>query len=225
MADNDFMVESPVNYEQKCLCVLVLDVSGSMYGAPLDQLNLGLQAFQQDIKSDTVTASRLEVSIVTFESEVKTLQDPALIDEFSMPTLNAGGSTRMVDGVREAIAKVKARKSWYKETGQPYYRPWIILITDGEPDHDQDVQGLSTEIRDLVNSKGSEFLAIAVEGADMNTLQKISHPTKPPLHLEGLKFQAFFEWLSQSMGSITNSRDGETVQMADPTGWMKGYSV
>ena len=30
MAKNDFSTESAVNYEQKCLCVLVLDVSGSM---------------------------------------------------------------------------------------------------------------------------------------------------------------------------------------------------
>ena len=30
MAKNDFSAESAENFEQKCLCVLVLDVSGSM---------------------------------------------------------------------------------------------------------------------------------------------------------------------------------------------------
>ena len=33
MAKNDFSSEVAENYEQKCLCVLVLDVSGSM-GSP-----------------------------------------------------------------------------------------------------------------------------------------------------------------------------------------------
>ena len=28
---------------------------------------------------------------------------------------------------------VEDRKAFYKNTGQPYYRPWIIFVTDGEP--------------------------------------------------------------------------------------------
>ena len=45
MAKNDFSAEAAENYEQKCLCVLVLDVSGSMSGEPIQELNKGLQDF------------------------------------------------------------------------------------------------------------------------------------------------------------------------------------
>jgi len=37
--DYDFIAESPENYEQKCLCALVLDVSASMHGQPISELN------------------------------------------------------------------------------------------------------------------------------------------------------------------------------------------
>ena len=57
-----------------------------------------------------------------------------------MPTLNAGGSTAMVNALNDAIDKGEARKQWYKSTNQAYYRPWIILMTDGEPDDDQNVK-------------------------------------------------------------------------------------
>lgn len=128
MAHNDFSAESPENYEQKCLCVLALDTSISMEGNPINELNDGLKEFYADVKKDKTTADRLEFAIVTFNSTVTTELDPSLVENFAMPTLRTSGSTKLVDGVREAIQTVEARKAWYKKTGQPFYRPWIILI-------------------------------------------------------------------------------------------------
>lgn len=85
-------IEQASNLEQKCLCVLVVDVSSSMGGEPIKQLNAGLQDFQRDVIDDFVTSQRLEVSIVTFGSSVDCVQKPALIDSFQMPTLGISGS-------------------------------------------------------------------------------------------------------------------------------------
>jgi len=225
MASNDFSAESPDNYEQKCLCVLVLDVSGSMTGDPIKELNQGLQDFHNEIKEDSTTANRLEVSIIEFSSNVSLLLEPSLVENFAiMPTLTTKGTTKMVDGVREAIRKVESRKAWYKQTGQPYYRPWIILITDGEPDRDQDVNGLAIEIRTATNSKKFIFFAVGVQGADMNVLTAISHPAMPPAPLQGLKFKSFFEWLSRSMSQITHSKEGDKINFPIPE-WMKGFDI
>lgn len=59
------------NFEEKCLCVLALDVSGSMDGKPMFELNKGLQQFAADVANDASLCARLEVGIVTFESHVK----------------------------------------------------------------------------------------------------------------------------------------------------------
>lgn len=226
MAKNDFSAESPSNFEQKCTCVLVLDVSGSMSGQPIDELNKGLQEFYQEIKGDSTTSNRLEVSIVTFGDKIDTLIEPSLVDNFSMPHLDANQpSTRLVDGIREGIAKVDARKAWYKQTGQPYYRPWLITITDGSPDGGQDVNGLASEIKAAMDNKRFNFFAVGVQGADMNTLQKISHPNMQPAMLQGLKFGQFFKWLSASMTTVTSSKDGEKINLPSPANWMQGFQV
>ncbi len=70
-----------------------------------------------------------------------------------MPVLTTKDSTALVDGVREAIRLTNNRKNWYKQTGQPYLRPWIILITDGEPDSDQDINALANEIEKAILAK------------------------------------------------------------------------
>lgn len=221
----DFNVETPDNYEQKCLCVLVLDVSGSMDGEPIKQLNQGIESFYQDITQNSTTANRLEVCVIEFSSTANILVEPSLADKFTMPTLTTKGSTALVDGVRLAIKKVNEHKNWYKQTNQKYYRPWIILMTDGAPDSDQDVNGLAQEIKQAVAAKNFFFFAVGVQGAKMDVLKQISSPDMQPAMLEGLKFGDFFKWLSASMTTVTSSKEGDTVSMANPANWMKGFKI
>lgn len=225
MAFNDFSAETAQNYEQKCLCVLVIDTSFSMGGSKISQLNKGLKDFYNDISTDSTTANRLEISIITFDSTIDCIQDPALIENFNMPSLSVNGSTRLVDGVREGLSKLDSRKKWYKDTGQPYYRPWVILMTDGEPDEGQDVDGLSVDIQRRVDGKEMIFFAVGVQGANMSTLNKLSSNQMPPAPLDGLKFSEFFKWLSASMSTITSSNDGQQVDLADPDDWMQGFTI
>ncbi len=225
MAKNDFSAEAAQNYEQKCLCVLVLDVSGSMRGKPMDELNKGLQDFYNEIADDVTTSQKLEVSLITFNHIVKTIQEPALVENFTMPTLTATGSTAMVNAVNEAIDKVEARKNWYKETGQTYYRPWIILMTDGEPDDDQDVDTLAARIKKETEGKHFQFLPIGVEGANMTILDKIKGNI-PPMKLQGTKFSSFFKWLSASMGTIVEAKEGEQVDISKGADdWMTAFTI
>jgi len=211
-------VEQASNLEQKCLCVLVVDVSSSMGGEPLKQLNVGLQDFQRDVADEFVTSQRLEVSIVTFGSSVNCLQKPALIDSFQMPMLGVSGSTKLVDGVRMGLSIVEARKQWYKETGQTYYRPMLILITDGESDPGQDLTGLSSQIASSVANKGIIFLALGVCGYNNQKLSTLCPPPTKPMPLAGYEFAKFFKWLSNSIstGIIKSSDAGQTPKFLPP---------
>jgi uncharacterized protein YegL len=214
-----FTAESPENYEQKCHCVLVLDVSSSMAGQPIDQLNRGLAEFHRDVMQDYVAAQRLEISVVTFGSAVQVVQEPAMVSQFQMPKLIASGSTRLVDGVRKAISLDDDRKRWYRQTGQNYYRSIVVLITDGEPDAGQDLGGLAQEVQAGVTGKKFSFFALGVEGYSADKLARICPPATPPLPLDGLKFAEFFKWLSNSISIITTSKEGETLALPPVNGW------
>jgi uncharacterized protein YegL len=225
MASQDFATESPENYEQKCCCSLVLDVSSSMEGSPIKELNEGLKAFYSDIQNDSTTSNRLEVAVLEFSDSVKTLIAPSLVSNFVMPTLQTKGTTKLVDGVKEGIQTVQSRKIWYKKTGQPYYRPWVILITDGAPDIDQNISALTAEIKEGMKNKEFFFFALGVQGADMNLLKNISDPSMPPSQLKGLKFSEFFKWLSASMTMVMNSKEGDKINLPNPANWMAGFAI
>lgn len=213
--------ETPSNYEQKCLCVLCLDTSYSMAGAPINSLNQALQEFAQSLKGDGVAKNRIEVSIITFDSSVECIQEPSLINEMQMPTLQVRGTTKLVDGMRAAITKVEERKQYYRNQGVPYYRPFIVLMTDGEPDSSQDVDGLSNEISNGINKKKFTLFAVGTEGADGAILKRISTPSQP-LKIKGLNYPAFFEWLSNSLSEVSRSGTDEQVKFAPVDAWSGG---
>lgn len=228
MSAIDF-IETPANYEQKTICCLVVDVSASMSnltsgGMPIDQLNKGIKQFHDEIHEDHATANRLEIAIVEFSDTIEIVQQPALVDQFSPPVLKTKGTTKLVDGVRTAIRLVQSRKQYYKNTGQPYNRPWIVLITDGAPDNDQDIKGLAAEIEIGMATKDFFFLPIGVTGADMAMLNSISGSDSnhkvSPLALESAKFSEFFKWLSQSMAIASN--DEKESNLPIPS-WITGY--
>ena len=198
------------NFEQKCLCVFALDVSGSMSGTCINELNKGLQQFAIDVASDLALCAKLEVGIVTFGSTAEVLQTPALLDAFPMPILQADGSTATADGVYLGMKMIRDRMSYWEQAGMNYYRPWLVLITDGEPDSDQDIQKLSREIDAAAQLKVLQFLPIGVKGANMQKLAAMS--SSKPQMLEGMNFAKFFTWLSASLGIITKSKDGDKIK-------------
>lgn len=216
-----FHGESPENYEPKCLCVLVLDTSGSMAGEAITQLNRGLKMLQQEIAADHIASQRLEISIITFDSQVCRLQEPKLVEQFVMPNLSARGSTRLVDGVFEGMRLIEERKQWYKNTGQSYFRPLMFLMTDGEPDSEQNIQLLQQQLPLAIEHKKLSFYAVGVQGYNHAKLTAICPANTPPLPLNGYRFSEFFKWLSNSVSIISQSREGDIATLPQPTGWVQ----
>lgn len=203
------------NPEQRCPCVLILDTSGSMTGAPIAELNAGLQAFKQELMADSLAAKRVEVAIVTF-GPVTIAQDFVTADNFYPRQLNTTEDTPMGSAIIEALELVERRKAVYKEHAHPYNRPWIFLITDGAPT--DSIVFAAQQVRDGVEKKKFAFFAVGVEGADMTTLAQISPRT--PLKLKGLMFRELFQWLSSSLGTASRSSPSTTtLALTPPTDW------
>ncbi len=214
------------NYNEKTICCFVVDVSGSMYGSPIQELNKGLQDFYQDIKKDNRTRTSLEIAIVTFGSNIELVLAPNLVDSIpAMPLLHADGSTRLADGVKEAIKIVEDQKKWYKATGQSYKRPWIVLISDGAPDSNQNIPALAQQIQQDSIKNSYFFYPIGVDDADTVMLQTLCVPPVVVGKLQHAKFADFFHWLSASISMVAASKEGDKISLPNPSDWMSGFSI
>lgn len=211
-------VEFAENPEPRCPCVLLLDTSGSMQGPAIEALNKGLQAFKGDLAKDPLASRRVEIAVVTFDNEIKTVQDFVTVDNFQSPTLSAQGQTFMGGGIQQALDLIQARKAQYRANGIAYYRPWVFMITDGEPQGEPDniVQTATQRLKREEAEKRVAFFAVGVENANMERLKEMV--VRAPVKLVGLNFVEMFVWLSRSMEKVAQSRTDEQVALPPP-GW------
>ncbi len=218
--DSDFdprVVEFADNPEPRCPCVLLLDISGSMSGAPVAQLNGGLEMFRDSLQKDKLASLRVEVAILTFGGSVSVAQDFITVDKFSPPSLSAHGNTPMGEAINLALDKLEERKLLYKQAGTSYYRPWVFLITDGEPTDEW--KPAAQRVQASEDRKGVAFFVVGVDKANLEKLAQIAPKERSPRKLNGLDFASMFVWLSQSLTNVSHSKVGDQVPLKPADGW------
>ena len=150
------------NPEPRCPCLLLIDTSGSMSGAPIAELNAGLMGFKDELSEDSLAMKRVEIAVVSFGPvNVENNFHTAL--NFFPPKLSAYGDTPMGAAIRVGLDLVRQRKDEYRANGIAFYRPWVFLITDGAPTDDW--QAVAALIQEGERSKAFAFFAVGVAGA------------------------------------------------------------
>ncbi|HAA17151.1 MAG TPA: hypothetical protein DCE41_37740 [Cytophagales bacterium] len=169
------------------LCWLVLDASTSMAGKRAAQLNEGLAHLKQAILAHPVLATKLQLGIISFGDESKILCPLSPLSGLDLPKIEPHGGTRMVAGLTTALDALPQQAA--------QEAPWIILITDGVPNYDEDVQSLISRLEDLYAQQALKLIAVGVNGADHKVLKQLTHHHAPPYRLQDLRFDRLFDWL------------------------------
>lgn len=191
----------------------------------IDDLNEGIKEFYEAIRTDEVAVYSAEICVITFGGQkAEMLSTFTTVDQQNESiSLVADGDTYMGEAVNMALDALEKRKEEYKEKGIDYFQPWLVLMTDGTSNGSQaELERAISRVNELVNSRKLTVFPLGVgPEADMETLAKIS-PKRAPLKVKETKYKEFFEWLSQSVVTTSQSMPGET-QSLDVEG-IQGWS-
>ncbi len=205
------LVSNPTPRIPVALC---LDVSGSMCGEPIRELNAGVQQYLTEMRSDDLTRYSVETAVVSFGDTAECAADFNTVDHLQVPELQAGGLTDMGAGLTMALNLLDNRKTQYKTTGVDYYQPILVVMSDGNPNGDRAVlETAVNHIRRLAEARRLTVVAVGIgPGADMDMLARVS-PRQKPVRLSGLQFREFFAWLSRSVASVSASTPGDEPEL------------
>ena len=196
------------------------DTSGSMQGAPIEEVNKGIRLFYDAIREDRKSRNAAEICLISFNSEVKVVEDfDNIRNQNKEHILKAGGRTHLGDAVNTALDLLLRRKEFYKEKGIPYHQPWLVIHTDGSDNGDpEELHRAITRVREMErNRKLVVFCIGSGTCVDMKTLAQFSE--RPPQKLDGLKFCEFFQWLSESIDRRSHSTPGDSIPLGSVRSW------
>ena len=124
-----------MNTAPRCPVMLLVDTSGSMDGAPINELNAGIRQFIAETADDEAASMSVELEVITFDNQASVAMPftPICDVDRNPAPLVANGMTCMGEALRLATHDLHQRRKMYRNNGISSYKPWVVLMTDGGP--------------------------------------------------------------------------------------------
>jgi uncharacterized protein YegL len=151
---------------------LVLDVSNSMAGVPIEAVRQGVRMFVADLRSNPTTTVAIHLSVITFSDTAQQVVPLTGLAEFQEPSINAsdaGGGCALGAALEELLSCVE--REFLKQTlaQKGDYKPLVFLMTNGRPTDTWEAAA------DKVKNRRWNVIACAARlGADLSVLKRFS---------------------------------------------------
>lgn len=208
------------NKEQRTPCVLIVDGSDSMNtSGAINELNNALKTFEASLKADESAVTRVRVMVIRMAGN-----DPAVLHDwtdaidFEAPEVDAHGLTPMGKAVDLAMHKIEDEKVRMRTTGISHTRPWIFLLSDGHP-NDDDWQLVAERSRKAQEERRFVLFPVGVgDHASKESLEMFALD-RPMVRVDAARFEEMFEWLSNSLSTVSQAASGQDQVSLPPLNW------
>lgn len=183
--------------------ILLLDVSGSMSGEKIHNLNAATRDMLEIFRDTENGETEIHVSIITFGGEVKLHQELACASNIQWHDLSAGGGTPLGVALQMAKAMIEDKDIVPSRA----YRPTVVLVSDGQPN-----SGWESPLKEFISDGRSakcDRMAMAI-GADADEAvlgEFIAGTPNRLFYAENAKqLRDFFKFVTMSVTIRTKSQ-------------------
>ena len=199
---------------KKFAVVMALDVSYSMSNY-LEELSNKFNDFVRFAKNNKDVSETMDLALITFGTDVQDEFD-GFTDVKGIPEMNfkARGNTNMKEALELATSMARERTHIYKHANIEAYKPWIILMTDGEPNGGIDeIAPAATALKQREADGKVHVFAVGMgPGFNKNVLTSI---TDKCFAISDWNFEEFFTWLGKSVAMVSTSSPGDKKAICD----------
>lgn len=191
--------------------ILLLDVSGSMGGEKIRNLNDAVRDMLEVFGDAENSETEIWVAIITFGDQVKLHQKLVSAGQIQWQDLSAGGATPLGVALQMAKAMIEDKDIVPSRA----YRPTVVLVSDGQPtdDWENPLKGFISDGR----SGKCDRMAMAIGAqADETVLGKFIEGTPNGLfYSENAKqMRDFFKFVTMSVTIRTKSQTPNVIPEA-----------
>jgi uncharacterized protein YegL len=192
--------------------ILLLDVSGSMGGEKIRNLNAAVRDMLSDFSDTQTSEVEIHVAVITFGEQVKLHQALTSASAIQWQDLSPSGTTPLGTALEMAKAMIEDKDTVPSRA----YRPTVVLVSDGQPDGGWEMP-LNRFINDGRSSKCDRMAMAIGADADEAVLGKFFEGTTHPLlYAENAKqLKECFKYITMSVTTRTRSQTPDIVPKSD----------
>ncbi len=141
------------NTSKRLPIVLCLDVSPSMsLNKRIENLNSAIKLFYDELRKEQKVLNSVEVAVVTFSTNIVENTDFETLDFLASKTFSAvpDGGTNLSTAVLLSIQKIEERLAELENSTIDNYLPFLVLVTDGDPDQTDNQSNLDKAIQSVL---------------------------------------------------------------------------
>lgn len=195
------------NSSARLPCCVVADTSGSMSGTPINELNAGLKQLGDFVREDALAARSAEICVVSAGEPLVVAVPFTPAAHFHPPMLQADGGTPLAEAIVLAITATEERIRRYNHFDFDWYRPWVLVISDGMANQSSAIPVAIREVRRVENARLMSIFAVGTNRDAVLRLNKFS--VRPAEELDGFDFSKLFRWLSEHIIRVSHSMQGD----------------
>jgi len=142
-----------LNTSGRMSIVLCLDISPSMgINNRIKNLNDAIMLLYDELSGEPSVVGVVEVAVVTFSSNIEENTDFETLDFLKNKTFSVvkEGGTNLSTAVLTSIKKIEDRVLELDNHNIDYYLPFLVLVTDGDPDQTDNQANLETAIQSVL---------------------------------------------------------------------------
>lgn len=194
---------------------LLIDTSGSMNGEPIESVKVGLEAMVSSLRQDPFALESVNISIITFDREVKVLLPLTPIEELQLPDITTPDSGPTFTGAALELLCKQVDKEVSLSTPEKKgdWMPLLFLMTDGKP---SDILLYNQMVSEVKKRHFASIIACAAGmHAKVEPLKLIANQVVSLDTVDSSTFKQFFKWVSESIG-IGNRSIGASKELILP---------
>ena len=194
--------------QARMLLIFLLDTSIGA-AAYFNHLIINLSLFIMDVNADSIAKDLFDMAIIRFSDSIDVLEDLPDVTDPEAAQLLTGGDASYSAPIRAALSMIEEYSGTYINS----YKPWVIMITTGEPT--DDITAVSQELKNIQSADKARFMTLGVLDYDSTKLKML---TDVVFRQKGTDFTSFFEWLSNCIKVIVRTAPDEKPQLPPLTG-------
>jgi len=188
---------------------LLLDTSGSMFGEPIEAVKNGVQVLVSTLRSDPYALETAFLSVITFNSTAQQITPLTELSAFQQPNFEASGCTALGEALELLANKVDSEVVKTTTEVKGDWKPLVFIMTDGEPTDD-----LNKGLAEFKKRKFGMVVACAAgQGANTDTLKKITECVVQLDTADSATIKAFFKWVSASVSTGSQKVEDAGVEV------------